>query len=87
MIIPKSTDFCICNLVFVLAAVSMDKCKRHSRQIVTSRDGGKSEWVCIEDKVVCVMDCDVVLEALVQIEHHIVFVEQRSQPLGNLWKK
>lgn len=50
----------------------------------TFRDGGQTHWVYVEDKVVRVVDKDVVREAVVEIEHHIVLVEQGSQPLRNL---
>ena len=50
----------------------------------TFRYGGQTHRVYIEDKVVRVVDKDVVREAVVEIEHHIVLVEQGSQPLRNL---
>ena len=75
----KSAYICICHLLFV-SSVS-------SNAINTSRNGGKTQRVFIEDKEVCVVDKDVILEAVIKIEHHIVLVEQRSEPLWNLKDK
>ena len=75
---------CCVNKCFSYVARQMQKTQEGNLLINTSRDEGQAKRVYIDDKVVRVMDGDVVLEALVQIEHHIVLVEQGTQPLGDL---
>ena len=72
----------LCQQLFQLCP--MEKTQEGNLLINTSRDEGQAKRVYIDDKVVRVMDGDVVLEALVQIEHHIVLVEQGTQPLRDL---